>query len=134
MSQEVPIKDCMGLIQPLLENRPAHLTPEEEAWVEALAHKIDVVKKVVRSYDDGWKKPVDGTPLNDKEIETLVMMFLFAAGTEDGDGGDDTGKRLKWLNSAFNTLDLASGAGMDASRVSAFRDSASNQLKALLSA
>lgn len=123
----------LGFVRSLLENPPSHLGPEEEAAVEALARKIDVVKKVVRSYDNDWKKPIDGTALDDQEMKALVLMFLFAAGTANREDRDSAGRRLKWLNSGFNAIDLMPTSGKRDSRLAALRNILGSQLEFLLS-
>lgn len=104
----------MEFAQSLLQNAPSPLGPADEAGVDALCRKIDVVKKVIRSYDGDWKKPIDGTALDGSEIEVLISMFLFAAAA---DAKPD--KKFKYLNSAFNALDLAAVTNKDASRLAA---------------
>ena len=134
MSQEASTKNTVNFARSLLDARPDALGANGEAGVEALSHKVDVVKKVARSYDGDWKKPADEALLGGQEMETLALMFVFAAAT-DGDGGPDAGgKRLKWLNSAYNVLDLAAAAGTDSSQLATIRGTVNSQLEQLLPA
>ncbi len=127
-------QNTLGFARSVLENAPDPLGADEEAGVEALSHKIDVVKKVARSYDGDWKKPADEALLGGQEMETLALMFVFAAAT-DGDGSPDAGgKRLKWLNSAYNALDLSAAAGTDSSQLATIRGAVKSQLEQLLPA
>ena len=83
--------------------------------LERLCRKVDIAKKVCRSYGLDWVKPVDRTPMEDEGWPLLVVALLRQARSFNRTYGHEAGIALKLVNTAFNALE-AGGNAMSAAR------------------
>ena len=67
-----------------------------------LCRKVDIAKKVATSYDAQWQSPIDRRPISPSFLMLLAMAFLDLA----IQSGDESPEALKYLNTAFNAMDM----------------------------
>jgi len=86
-------------------------TCNERHAIERLGRKVDIAKKVWVSYDAGWNKPVDKSPLPPSAWAALIAGFLHYAAIFDAPSPEGRGPSLKFINTALNAIDLYIEAG-----------------------
>ena len=94
--------------------------------LDMLCRKASVAKRVFRFYGRDWKKLPEVDTLGGPDLSLLAAVFLAHAQPTDGDP-EDTGRRLKYLNAALETLDFAP----DAPHAAALRGWAAETLESL---
>lgn len=88
--------------------RPIDAPPsnEEKRALDALCRKIDIVKKLMKHYDEDWKTPYSDDLAPDQAWALTAALFIHVSQFYLNDGEGRTGQALKYLNTAFNAINL----------------------------
>lgn len=101
------------------------LQPEPRAAnrivLEVLCRKIDVGKRVYAYYDSDWKKVEQAPELEVQHWPLLAGVLVLHAGRPGGEGQDERGLSLKYLNAAMTAVELGERKGSDRARLETVR-------------
>jgi len=96
--------DTVGAIRRLIDRRGEPITTEDADFLERLTRKVDITKRVCVSYDAGWEKPTNLTPVSSTTLLGIAFCLTRFGNPAENDSQENL---LKWANSALNALDLA---------------------------
>ena len=73
--------------------------------------KIDVARRVMAAYDRGLDKATSDQEVCEQGYLGLALAFADAAASDDGADPTARARRLRWINSVFNSLDHVTDIG-----------------------